>query len=51
MPVLLSQAYQIGTFTFEYLKVLSIAALMYAAISIPGSQVASWLENRVSRRL
>jgi polar amino acid transport system permease protein len=51
IPELLSQAYQIGTFTFEYLKALSAAALLYAVISIPMSQLAAWMEARRSARL
>jgi polar amino acid transport system permease protein len=51
LPELLSQAYQIGTFTFLYLKVLIVAALMYAVVSIPVSQLAGWLERRASARL
>lgn len=51
LPELLSQAYQIGSTTFRYLTVLSIAAAMYAAIAIPVSQYAGWLERRMSARI
>ena len=51
LPELLSAAYQLGSATFEYLKYLTIAALMYAVIAIPLSQLARRLEHRLSARL
>lgn len=47
LPELLSQAYSIGSATFNYLSVLVLAGLMYAAITIP----ASWLTSRAEKRL
>jgi polar amino acid transport system permease protein len=47
LPELLSQAYSIGSSTFNYLSVLVLAGLMYAAITIP----ASWLTSRAEKRL
>jgi len=47
MPELLSQAYSIGSTTFNYLSVLVLAGLMYAAITVP----ASWLTCRAEKRL
>ncbi|MET9833687.1 amino acid ABC transporter permease [Streptomyces sp. NPDC006385] len=47
IPELLQAAYQVGSATFKYLSVLSLAGLMYLAITIP----ASWLTERVERRL
>ncbi|MBT2515004.1 amino acid ABC transporter permease [Arthrobacter sp. ISL-30] len=47
LPELLSQAYSIGSTTFNYLSVLLLAGLMYAAITIP----ASWLTGRAEKRL
>ncbi|MBT2522122.1 amino acid ABC transporter permease [Arthrobacter sp. ISL-28] len=47
LPELLSQAYSIGSTTFNYLSVLVLAGLMYAAITIP----ASWLTCRAEKRL
>jgi polar amino acid transport system permease protein len=47
LPELLSQAYSIGSTTFNYLSVLVLAGLMYAAITIP----ASWLTSRAEKRL
>jgi polar amino acid transport system permease protein len=47
LPELLSQAYSIGSTTFNYLSVLLLAGLMYAAITIP----ASWLTSRAEKRL
>jgi polar amino acid transport system permease protein len=51
LPELLSAAYQLGSTTFLYLKYLAIAALMYAVIAIPMSQLARWLELRLTARL
>jgi polar amino acid transport system permease protein len=47
LPELLSQAYSIGSTTFNYLSVLVLAGLMYVAITIP----ASWLTSRAEKRL
>ena len=47
LPELLSQAYSIGSTTFNYLSVLVLAGLMYAAITVP----ASWLTCRAEKRL
>lgn len=47
LPELLSQAYSVGSTTFNYLSVLLLAGLMYAAITIP----ASWLTSRTEKRL
>lgn len=51
LPELLSKAYQIGSLTFRYLDALLSAALLYAIVAIPMSQLASWLERRMSTRL
>ncbi|TFI42508.1 amino acid ABC transporter permease [Rhodococcus sp. 1R11] len=47
LPELLSAAYSIGSSTFEYLSVLVLAGLFYAAITIP----ASWLSERAGQRM
>lgn len=51
VPELLSQAYSIGSSTFDYLSVLLLAGLMYAVITIPGSWLVSVAETRMSRHL
>lgn len=51
LPELLSRAYSIGSQTFEYLTILSIAGIMYACITIPMSALTSWTERRLSRHL
>lgn len=51
VPELLSRAYNAGTVTFEFLSVLCLAGLMYAAVSIPASQFVNHLERRLARRL
>ncbi|WP_374455956.1 amino acid ABC transporter permease [Nocardioides sp.] len=47
VPELLGAAYSLGSSTFQYLSVLSLAGLFYLVITIP----ASWLCERVERRL
>lgn len=47
VPELMSQAYSIGSTTFRYLSILTLAGILYAAITIP----ASWLSTRVEKRL
>lgn len=47
LPELMSQAYSTGSSTFRYLSILSLAGLMYAAITIP----ASWLTGRAEKRM
>ncbi len=49
LPELLSQAYMIGTTTFQYLPILLLAALLYAAICIPATIAVAYLEKRLSR--
>jgi polar amino acid transport system permease protein len=49
LPELLSQAYMIGTTTFQYLPILLLAALLYAAICIPATIAVASLERRLSR--
>lgn len=51
LPELLSEAYQIGSITFRYLDALLSAALLYVLVSIPVSQLAGWLERRMTTRL
>lgn len=47
LPELLSRAYSIGSSSFQYVSVLILAGLLYAAVTIP----ASWLSERVEKRL
>lgn len=49
IPELLSRAYTIGSTTFQYLNVLVLAALLYAAVAIPTSQFIDFLERRRER--
>jgi polar amino acid transport system permease protein len=51
VPELLSQAYSIGSSTFEYLSVLVLAGLMYAVITIPSSWLVGAAEGHMSRHL
>jgi len=46
IPELISRAYTIGSSTFEYLSVLILAALLYACVAIPSSQLIDLLERR-----
>lgn len=49
LPELLGRAYSIGSETFLYLSVLTLAGLMYAAITIPSSLLVGSLESRMAR--
>ena len=49
LPELLGKAYSIGSETFLYLSVLTLAGLMYAAITVPSSLFVSRLESRMAR--
>ncbi|MEO7350950.1 MAG: amino acid ABC transporter permease [Marmoricola sp.] len=51
VPELLSQAYSIGSSTFQYLSVLILAGLMYAVITIPSGWLVTRAEARMSRHL
>lgn len=46
VPELLSRAYNIGTISFKVLEVFVLAALLYAVISIPMSQLVNFFERR-----
>lgn len=46
VPELLSEAYTIGSSTFRFLSVLLLAALLYAAVSIPASLAIDHLDRR-----
>ena len=47
LPELLSRAFTIGSANFNYLSILTIAGLMYAAVTVP----MSWLSGRAEKRL
>jgi polar amino acid transport system permease protein len=51
LPELLGRAYSIGSSTFQYLSVLALAGLMYAAVTIPASLLTDRAERRLSRHL
>ncbi|WP_033294978.1 amino acid ABC transporter permease [Amycolatopsis jejuensis] len=51
VPELLSQAYSIGSTTFRYLSVLSLAGLFYAAVAIPAGLAVERLTLRLSRHI
>ncbi|MGB3482582.1 MAG: amino acid ABC transporter permease [Mycobacterium sp.] len=44
LPELLSRAYSIGSSTFQYLDVLTLAGLLYLAVTLP----VTWYANRLS---
>lgn len=46
VPELMSAAYSIAAMNFQYLFLFILAGLIYAAISIPGSQFVALLEKR-----
>ncbi|MBV9786042.1 MAG: amino acid ABC transporter permease [Acidisphaera sp.] len=47
---LMGLAANIGSVTFRYMSVIMLAGLLYAAVSIPASQVAGVLQRRRERR-
>lgn len=51
LPELLGQAYSIGSTTFQYLSVLTLAGLLYAAVTIPASLLTDRVQARMSRHL
>lgn len=51
LPELLGAAYSIGSTTFQYLSVLALAGLMYAAVTIPMSLLTDRVAARMSRHL
>ncbi|GMA41976.1 amino acid ABC transporter permease [Mobilicoccus caccae] len=51
LPELLGAAYSIGSTTFRYLSVLTLAGLMYAAVTIPMSLLTDRITARMSRHL
>ncbi len=51
VPELMSQAYSIGSSTFQYLPVFIVAGLLYAAISIPATWLSVGAERLLSRHL
>ncbi|WP_282582078.1 amino acid ABC transporter permease [Rhodococcus sp. HM1] len=51
VPELMAQAYGIGASTFLYMQVLSLAGLMYAAITLPSAAGVRLLEKRLGRHV
>jgi polar amino acid transport system permease protein len=49
LPELVSRASNIGSTTFEYMPVLILAGLLFAAICIPATLLVSALERRLGR--
>ena len=49
LPEIVSQAYIIGSTTFQYLPIFVLAALMFAAVCIPATILVSRLERRLGR--
>jgi polar amino acid transport system permease protein len=49
LPELLSQAYMIGTTTFQYLPILLLAGILYATICIPATLFVTLVERHLAR--
>jgi polar amino acid transport system permease protein len=49
VPELTSVAYSIAASNYQYLAIFVVAGLLYAAISIPGSQIVAYLEGRTKK--
>jgi polar amino acid transport system permease protein len=46
VPELLSRAYTLATTTFQYLGILTLAAILYAVVCIPSSRLIARIERR-----
>lgn len=51
VPEIVSKAYAIGSASFQYLSVLTLAGLLYAAITVPASFLSDLAAKRLSRHL
>lgn len=49
LPELTSNAYMIGTITFRYMEILSLAGILYAAVCIPATIAVGALEQRLGK--
>jgi polar amino acid transport system permease protein len=49
LPELMSDAYVIGTTTFRYMEILSLAGILYAAICVPATIAVGVLEQRLGK--
>jgi polar amino acid transport system permease protein len=49
LPELTSNAYVIGTNTFRYMEILSLAGILYAAICVPATIAVGVLEQRLGQ--
>lgn len=49
LPELTSNAYMIGTTSFRYMEILTLAGLLYAAICIPATIAVGVLEQRLGK--
>lgn len=49
LPELLSEAYIIGTNTFQYMPILLLAALLYGVICVPATILVSRLERKLGQ--
>lgn len=49
LPELTSNAYMIGTITFRYIEILTLAGILYAAICIPATIAVGVLEQRLGK--
>lgn len=51
IPELLARAYRVGAATYLYLDVLTLAGLMYLAVTIPFGWLVSFTERRLGKHL
>lgn len=49
LPELTSNAYMIGTTSFRYMEILSLAGILYAAICVPATIAVGVLEQRLGK--
>lgn len=51
LPEIVAKANDIGSATFQYMSVLMLTGLMYAAVCVPATVIVSHMEKRLSRHI
>ena len=49
VPELMKSAYSLGSQSFQYLRVFTLAGLLYAAITVPSTWLTVYFERRLAR--
>jgi polar amino acid transport system permease protein len=51
IPEIMSRAYELGSQTFAYLSLLTLASVIYASVALPASAAVRLLEKRLARHV